>query len=169
MGWIANPNAPGILVGSVFGLAWWIAGTAGVRRGKPVLAAVGVLIALALAAFAAAVPLRPASKHIFDGALYGTTVIAETVAILVAIMWLRSHRRLSLIPPIVAIVVGFHFVGLWLASANLIFVLDAIGLVGVGSFSLWNEPGSADRLAVTGFGSAAVLWASCAIAIVGSV
>ena len=100
----------------------------------------------------------------FNGARYGIACTAETLAIVIAIIVLKRAGATARMPPVVSAIVGLHFIGLWWALPMPVFLFDAAGLAlaGVVIAVMPIADGSATnrRLLLTGFTSAAVLWAS---------
>lgn len=109
----------------------------------------------------------------FNNQLYAIDVAIESVAIAVAIALFRRTRRSDLIAPSTAVIVGLHFIGLWVASGLNVFLFLAAGLTVVGALAML--PGLETisehrglrnpRLALCGFGSSLVLWTGCALSI----
>jgi hypothetical protein len=161
-----NPVALYSLIGGAFGLVWWIAGCkaapAANRRG--LWLSVGVVIFCGLIALAVRTHGLSSPSGVFNGARYGIACTAETLAIVIAIIVLRRAGATARVPPVVSAIVGLHFIGLWWALPMPVFLFDAAGLAlaGVVIAVMPIADGSATnrRLLLTGFTSAAVLWAS---------
>jgi hypothetical protein len=153
----------GILIGVIAGAGWALAGAAaleGQARAFAVFGALGLSVLLGVAT--ADLPSAAMSGR-FDGGIYGVAVTAETIAILGAVALLRRWARQDWLPPVIAVIVGLHFLGLWRATGSLVFVALAAGLCVVGiAGSL--VPASR-RLLVVGFGCAAALWAAAAVTV----
>lgn len=145
----------GTIVGVAFGGAWGIAGTLPL---PPVWRTAGILGSLAVSALLALLIYRaPGSAGgYFNGAVYGIAVTAEVVAIVIAGVILSRTGHNTLIPPVVAVIVGLHFIGLWRAMGSVTFLWLAAALCAIGLFAATMRP--AARLPVTGIGSALALW-----------
>jgi hypothetical protein len=149
----------GLVIGSVAGCGWALAGSAALRGASRSSAVIVSMVVSALLGVASArLPANGTSG--FDGAIYGMVVSAEAIAIVVAVILLRRSGNAGFVPPVIALIVGLHFLGLWRATHGAIFVAIAVGLCLVGIAGM---RGPAERrLLVSGFGCAAVLWASVA-------
>jgi hypothetical protein len=101
----------------------------------------------------------------FDAPVYGFAAAFEVVGVMLAALALRAPGRRGLIAPVVAIITGLHFIGLWIATGQRLFLGVTFGLCAAGLIALgWpGRPGGAadPRLAIAGLGSAFVLWAAC--------
>jgi hypothetical protein len=153
-----SPTQIGIIIGVLFGFIWAVAGASalnGVWRLVVILASIFVSAFLVTAALRA-----PATPGRFNGAIYGAAVTFEVIAIVVAVLILNRSGQQSLVPPIVAAIVGLHFLGLWLATGNRAFVGLAASLCGVGIVGSLVPPTA--RLPIAGIGSALALWTSTA-------
>ena len=158
-------NAGGaVTVMSSFAAIWWGVGLTAAGRGSFLLNAFGlatsaVLIVLGWrrAAQATAADVR---KH--RGRVVGIASGAEGVMIVVAAKMLANTGRSELIAPVVAIIVGLHFLPLarWLPGP--IYYLTGALLVIVGFASTAILEPTARTLTVC-IGAAAVLWLSCAV------
>jgi hypothetical protein len=157
---ISGPTL-GTLIVSIFGGVWGIYGATGLQprwRGVPIVAAVAISIALA----AGGLHTR-AVTHQFVLPTYLYSVAFEVLAIVVAARVLRRSGHTTLIGPVIAIIVGLHFIGLWFATRDAIFIWLAIALCAVGVLATRLQPSV--RIAAAGFGSAVVLWGSALIMI----
>ena len=154
----------GVLIGVIAGGGWALAGAASLRGALRVIAVIGSLGLSVLLGVATADLPSTAMTARFDGGIYGIAVTAETIAILGAVALLRRSARQDWLPPVIAVIVGLHFLGLWRATGSLVFVALAAGLcvVGIGGSLV---PDSR-RLLVVGFGCAAALWAAAVVTIV---
>lgn len=88
---------------------------------------------------------------------YRTAVIAEFAAIAVAQLALARTGLTGYLLPVVAILVGLHFVGLWWAGGGAQYLWLAAVMTLVGAAALLLPSGSAAMQAVTGLGSGAAL------------
>jgi hypothetical protein len=103
----------GLLVGLGFALGWAVAGASNLPRiWRTLTFAMSVVITGVLGALS--VHTRSKSGH-FNGAICAVAVSAETLAIVVVSVLLNRRGNASLIAPLVAIIVGLHYIGLWKA------------------------------------------------------
>ena len=151
---------------SVFAAIWWIAGARGSGQSPALVYAVPVPVTVALIASTlrrrfvgnAESPEEEARRS----RLVGIASAAEGVLILVAVNVLANTGRSDMTAPVIAIVVGLHFVPLarWLPKRSYYgtaFLLCALGYFGFGI-----RP-AAERLWVVSAGAACVLWVTCAL------
>ncbi|HZV79260.1 MAG TPA: hypothetical protein VFF60_06535 [Candidatus Binatus sp.] len=153
----------GMIIGAAFGCAWGIAGAVTLRspwRETLVIVSFAISFLLIRATLSATLPY----SH-FNGAPYGIAVGLEAVAIAIAAITLNGTGNASFVPPVVAAIVGLHFIGLWLATGKIVFLGTCIAMCVVALAGFFS-PASA-RLPVTGLGSALALWASVAVALRG--
>lgn len=156
----------GVLIGVIAGGGWALAGSASLRGASRVIA-LSVSLAGSILLILATARLPPAGvTGRFDGGIYGLAVTAETIAILAAVVLLRRSARQDWLAAVIAVIVGLHFLGLWRATGDDLFVAIAAGLCLVG-FAGFRVRASA-RLPVVGFGCALVLWAAAAATILSS-
>ncbi|MDE2462653.1 MAG: hypothetical protein KGO02_02915 [Alphaproteobacteria bacterium] len=151
----------GALIGLGFGYGWIVAGCLALERRyryaalmlSGVVAAGTALLLLRAHGYAAPTPLVHARWIIYD-----VTVIFEVLAIAGSIGWLVRRRRTELIMPVVGIIAGLHFVGLWAATAyaqpGLLFA--AIGMIGACVLAIRSVGPS--RVVLAGLGCGGVLW-----------
>ncbi len=144
------------LIGLAFGLLWFLVGAAEVARPTgAILTGVGMLV-FALAAVRAVRRRRPRGA-IFLGKYYAGAVIAEVVAIVAAQKWLVTHGHRDLIFPVVGVIVGLHFIGLWKAMGLKRFIALAAVMVAINLIALVPGIPETQRLMISGFGSSAAL------------
>jgi hypothetical protein len=149
------------LIGLAFGLLWFlvgagtVAGTAGA-----ILTGAGVVV-FAIAAFRAVRRGRPAGA-VFRRNYYIAAVVAEVIAIVAAQGWLAAHGRSDLIFPVVGVIVGLHFIGLWKAMGLRRFLALAAAMVAINLIALQPGLNHGQRLTISGFGSSAALLLSAA-------
>ena len=158
-----------VIVMSAFGAIWCAVGIGGLSRGSPALYAIPPAIAGAIIALAArrrsrsARPLAAERPRV--GRVVGIASGVEGVAILLAVRILVSTGHPSFIAPVVAIIVGLHFVPLARGLRAPLYYVACVLLVAVGAAGF----GIADanrRLLFVCFGAAAVLW-GIALAVAG--
>jgi len=75
----------------------------------------------------------------------------------VAQEWLRSHDRQDVLLPVIGIIVGLHFIGLWLAWRRVQFLWLTGALVAINVLAMLLPLTRAARTMVSGFGSSASL------------
>lgn len=147
----------GTIVGVAFGCAWGIAGTLPL---PPLWRTAGILGSIA-ASVILIMLIRGAPGTVdghFNGTIYGVAVTAEVIAIVIAGVTLSQTGHGSFIPPAVAVIVGLHFIGLWLATNTVTFLWLAAALCAIGLGAAAVEKSA--RLPVAGIGSALALWAA---------
>lgn len=149
----------GPAIGIIFGCAWCIAGASTL---SPTWRTFGYCAAIVVSATLMFCVLHRsgATEKTFNGNVYGLSVIAEVFAIVVSAIALNRSHNETFVPPVIAAIVGLHFLGLWRASGTVTFVWVAIALCAVGVAGA--AVSAPSRLGVTGFGSAIVLWCSVA-------
>lgn len=155
-----TPSQIGALVGVGFAALWAAAGLSVLRRkSRTALASVFAVVVIALIVAVFRVEPDEGGGR-FGGGIYGITVGGEMIAIVAAVRLLTRYRREAMIPPVVASLVGLHFIGLWAATGATVFPwVAAAGLCAVAAFGMFvaHRQGASRALAVTGLGSAAVL------------
>ncbi len=148
---------------SLFAALWWIVGTYASGRGSGLMYAVAIAITSIVVA-AASRRARPSSgppeERARRGRLVGIASGVEGLAIFVAINVLANIRRRDLTAPIIAMIVGLHFLPLarWL-PAPLYYVTSAL-LVGLGIAGVRVQDVQF-RLFTVSVGAACVLWLTC--------
>jgi hypothetical protein len=145
----------------LFATVWsWIGGSA---LGDPIFAGIVALcisIPLLLASYRSN---RGRPLVATDGLLMGIAMGGEAIAILVVANVVINFGRPDLLFPAIAAVVALHFFPMAKAVSFPPYHLTAVALLVVAGLSL-TVP-SPIRIAVTGFGSAIVLWATVSFAI----
>ena len=159
---MSNANI-GAIVGAAFGCGWGIVGS---RRLPPHFRTLGMIFAVGVSlALIIALVLHPSTlRGTFRGGIYGAAIAFEVVAILAGAIVLRRPALEHFIVPFVGFVVGLHFIGLWKATELPLFLRIATAMCivcAVAAFLPTSSASGADlRTAVTGLGSAVVLWSS---------
>lgn len=157
----------GETIGASFGGVWWCLGSFGFALGWRVpLALAGLLAAIVLIARLWRTPRRPVAgagpgAKRFDGRVYVIAVAFEAVAITGASYVLFRYGLSSHFIPAVGVIVGLHFIGLWMATGRPVFLWIAGGMCAVSALSSWLPVawnGFDPRLTSTGIGNALVLW-----------
>lgn len=159
-----NNAAIGATVGVAFGCAWGIVGSLGL---PPHVRITGIAVAAAVSAaliIALAVHPNTLTSSKFRGLIYGGAMAFEVIVIILGSIPLQRPDLQQFILPFVGFVVGLHFIGLWKATDLRLFlwISTAMCLVcAIAAFLPSRQPGGVDpRIAVTGIGSAVVLWAA---------
>ena len=92
---------------------------------------------------------------------YRIAVAAEFAAIALATVLLARWELSAYLIPVVGIIVGVHFIGLWWAGGGMQYVKLAAAMVAVDAAALLLPPNGQAMQAVAGLGSAAALaWAA---------
>jgi hypothetical protein len=154
----------GATVGASFGCAWGIVGSLGLPRHFRTPSMIfAVAISLALIIALVVHPSRLASRKL-RGAIYGGAIALEVIAIVGGSVLLQPPRLQPFILPFIGFVVGLHFIGLWKATDLPLFLWIAAAMCAVCAVAAFLPTGSDAgvnmRIAVTGIGSALVLWAA---------
>lgn len=136
------------------------AGAAAHFRTLSIIFAVGISVALIIA-----LVVRPSTLGgKFRGGIYGGAIAFEVVAIIAGSIVLQRPDLQQFILPFVGFVVGLHFIGLWKATDLPLFLWIAAAMCIVCAVAAFLPSSSAAgidlRTAVTGLGSALVLWSS---------
>jgi hypothetical protein len=161
-----TPAGWGVAAGAAFAALWGLAGARGLAGAWRRRTVVLVLMACAgLIARAFIAPPQPAYAMRFDAPVYGYAIAFAITGVVLAALALRTPGRRGFIAPVVAIITGLHFIGLWIATGQRLVLGVTLGLCAAGLIALgWTRrPGGAadPRLAIAGLGSALVLWAAC--------
>jgi hypothetical protein len=160
-----TPAGWGVVVGAVFAAFWGLAGASALPAAWKRRTALVVMMASAgVVARAVIAPPSPLYAMGFRGEIYAGAVVFEALAVGLAAVTLRGRERRGQLAAVIAVITGLHFVGLWLATTERVFLGISLGMAAAGLIALgWpNRPGGPDvRLAIAGFGSALVLWAGC--------
>jgi hypothetical protein len=142
-------------IGLAFGALWL---SVGAHAAPPpwglVSAIVGGLLVLAAAV---RIPGRGSRGGHFHRRWYFGAVAAELIALTAAQSWLAAHHRPDLLLPVVGVIVGLHFLGLWRAMGLQRFVWLTIALVAINLVALLPDLAQSQREMISGFGSAAAL------------
>jgi hypothetical protein len=155
----------GVIICVAFGGVWAAVGATGLShpwRWQTAVLAVLISVAIIVWRLMTHVASGPGT---FRGDVYAEAVASEAVGIVAAVWLLRRFGRPRYILPVIGLVVGLHFIGLWKATDLLAFVWTAIGMAGVSLISLGLPSEPAGRVidvrrVVSCFGCALVLWAT---------
>jgi len=100
----------------------------------------------------------------FRGLIYGGAVAFEVIVIVLGSILLQRSTLQQFILPFVGFVVGLHFIGLWKATDLRLFLWIAVAMCLVCTVAVFlpsrRSYGVDPRIAVTGIGSAVILWAA---------
>lgn len=149
----------GIWILNLFAALWCVAAVVGGELPLPVLIVpVAISGALITWGYRATANFSEA-RNPRIGRLVGIWSAVEGVTIFLAINVCRNIGAPNASLPVVAIIVGLHFLPLARGFPRPLYYATGTGLVVIGVIALL-LPG-ADRYAFTGFGSAIILWISC--------
>ena len=159
-------SADGAIIMSLFAAVWWAVGVRASGHGSvpmyvvPLLVT-GAIVAVALSRRAGATPESP-EERARQGRLVGMASGVEGLLILVAVNVLANIKKLDFAAPVIAIIVGLHFIplarGLPARSHYVTsVVLVALGIAGFG------VPDVRQRILAVSLGAACVLWLTCAV------
>jgi hypothetical protein len=146
------------LIGLFFGLLWLFVGASAISG--PLAIAVGAGGGALFAGAAWRVIRgggRGRSGGRFDRRYYIAAVAAEVLAIIVAQSWLAAHGQSALLLPVVGVIVGLHFIGLWLAMGVQRFLWLTGALVGLNLAALLLPLSPPGRVILSGLGSSFAL------------
>lgn len=149
---------------AIFAAIWWVAGMYASHNGSPLRYCVGFIVSACIIVAALRPPEEklPAEAVERRGRLVGIASAAEGALIFAAFVILPNVGGMRFAAPIVAMIVGIHFLPLarWMPE-RLYYVtaalLTALGIAGLSISAL------DDRIAVVCAGAASVLWVTCAI------
>jgi predicted signal transduction protein with EAL and GGDEF domain len=159
----ARPKPIGGTIGLIFGSLWCLLGAMALPaalRAPATLAGFAIGAALILLLWRRRT-IQGSGTAMFRQRAYIIAVVLEVAAIAAASYLLRSHGLQNFFIPVVGVIVGLHFIGLWQATGMPLFlgIAAAMCVVSVVSMLLPHATGELDmRDAVCGFGNALVLW-----------
>lgn len=148
------------LIGLFFGFLWLLVGAAASGRAAIPVIAGGALV-FGLAGWRV-VRRGGRGGRRFHRGYYLAAVAFELAAIVGAQAWLAAHGRAFLLFPVVGVIVGLHFIGLWLAAEDRRFLWLSGALVAINAAALLGPLAPRVRIMMSGFGSSAALLASAA-------
>lgn len=146
----------GRAIGLAFAALWLLLGAAALPLPWRYAAAAGGLAGLVVLAVRAW-RLDEPRTGLFRMARFRLAVALEFGAIAVANWQLNRAGVGGYLIPVVGIIVGVHFVGLWWAGGGTVYLWLAGAMTAVDAFALLLPPGGAAMQGVAGFGSAAAL------------
>lgn len=155
-----------VMIGTAFGGLWAAMGALALPRAwTPWAAGAAVTVALILLGrlwFSAAVE----SGGLFRRHAYWVAVVLEVAALVAAGHFLPRYGLQAYFVPAIGIIVGLHFIGLWKATGNTVFVwiAGAMCAVSAAAAALPDAPiGSLNARALfASYGNALVLWVAAA-------
>jgi hypothetical protein len=153
-------NGTGAIILSSFGVVWALAGARSLERRWFILCLLFSVVASASIVFAALhVRPGPPQTFTFNPRVYKVSVILELVFIALAVVVLRTASRKHLLLPVIALIVGLHFVGMvWALGSNLYWWTGgAMCLLALASMLALPKNAWAPFI---GLGSAVILWLS---------
>ncbi len=147
-----------------YGTTWWIAGLRGAGYGSGLTDAAGVLAFVLLVSLArrrqrGETPERRRERA-QRGYIIGIVTGILAVLILFAVNLLGDAGRLDLLAPIVAIVVGLHFLAFARLFPARAYYLTSALLVALGAAGFGLRPGTVRVLTVS-LAAAGILWLTC--------
>ena len=150
-------------IGLLFGGLWSFLGASGLpHRMQTPAEAAGVIVTLALIVL---VWIRRGSTEtgarLFRRWSYLVAVALEIVGIYVVTTLLNAHGLQGYVIPAVGVIVGLHFIGLWQATGQSVFLWICGSMCAVSALAAFLPTalnGYDPRITVTGFGNALVLW-----------
>lgn len=159
-------TATGAVILGIFAVVWWIAGMRTAGHGPPVVWLIPILASLALAAAVRRVRGATPAVDDADEARRNRLVMiwsaAEGVAIFIAINVLVNVGHRDAFVPVVALIVGAHFIPLARGLPAPAYYVTAAALIALGLVGL-AMPGRAERITLVSAGAAVVLWITAAI------
>lgn len=146
----------GRAIGLAFAALWLLLGAAALPTPWHQIIGVSGLIAIVALALRAW-RMKERVTGAFRMSRYWIAVAAECVALVLANVLLNRNGQGGYLLPVVAMIVGLHFVGLWWAGGGPQYLWLAGIMTPIGAAALLLPPGSPLMQAVTGLGSAAAL------------
>jgi hypothetical protein len=148
----------GMAISSIMGFFWCLAGALALPQAGRVGAMAAAFLVSGALLYANA--SRPTAASKFNRKIFSVAVAFEVVGIAAAVWLLTRSHEPTLIVPVIAVIVGLHFIGMWLATDNRTYlgIAVAMSVAGLGSTLL---PFPA-RMQVAALASAIILWAGAA-------
>lgn len=159
-----SPEKPiAAIIGTIFGGLWAFIGAMALPHDWHLIT--GTAVGLATVALVATLwtgKARPAGRQpLFSRRPYQVAVAAELITIYAASLLLPRIGLQSYFIQIVGIIVGLHFLGLWMAARSARFIVIVVGMCGISMLAMLC-PQTLDsvhlRDLITGGGNALVLW-----------
>ena len=139
---------------------WLFVGAAALKGSLAVAIAVAGVLVFAAAGWR--VRQRRQRNRRFVRGYYLAAVVGEVVVLVLAQHWLASHGREVLLFPVVGMIVGAHFIGLWAAMRDRRFLWLTGAMLVVNLAALLIPMQTAKRQMLSGFGSSLALLAAAA-------
>ena len=153
-----------IIVMSAFAAIWWMVGAAQLRGRSLMMYGIGIAISGLMAALGWRRRGQPATleERKRRGRMIGIASAVEGAAIFAAANVLVKLGRRDLIAPVVAIIVGAHFLPLarWFPAPIYYFTGALLVAIGVAGAMVQDLPA---RILTVGLGAARALWLSCGV------
>jgi hypothetical protein len=156
----------GAIIMAAFATVWWVVGVRGSGYAAPLtygipLVVAGLIVVAALRGRDRSERVPP-EERARRGRLVGIASGVEGLAIFLAVNVLANVGRSDYAAPVIAIIVGLHFVPLarWLPASLYYSTAALLILLGVCGFAIQS---SDRRLLVVSVGAACVLWLTCII------
>ena len=158
----------GATILAVFATIWWFIGVYRSHASTPLAYAVGILISLAIVVGASRGPREtlPQEERERRGRLTGMASAVEGIVIFVAINVLINLGKAEYIVPVIAIIVGLHFLPLAHGIPVRMYYGTAAALIALGAVGCL-PMSSERRTMIVGLGSAAILWITATLVLVG--
>ena len=160
------------LILGAFAVLWWLAGGQVAGYSTPVLLLVPVAIMIVILVVAlrswGANDAALLSRGQNPGRVVGIASAIEGVAILTAVIVMVKFHRQDLSAPVIAILIGLHFVPIARGLHAKVYYLPAVFLVTLGAIGL-ALPDLRERASVVYVGTACVLWLTSAVVLRSSV
>lgn len=152
-----------------YGTIWWILGMWASGRGSPIsyafaLLALAVLVAVSWRRKRDDSPERRRERA-RRGYIIGVVTGVQAVVIMIALNLLRDMGRIDLLTPVVAIIVGLHFLAFARLFPARIYYLTSALLVTLGIAGSFFGTGSQRVLAISVVASC-ILWLTCVTVLV---
>ena len=152
-----------------YGALWWIVGLRAAGHGSPLTDALGALTLglLVLAAWRRMPEENPERRRerARRGNIIGIVTGVQAVLVLLALHVLRLADRTDLLAPLVALIVGLHFLAFARLFPAWMYDLTSALLLGLGALGFLLADDGVRLLAVS-LGSAGILWATCVAVLV---
>lgn len=150
------------LIGWVFGTLWATIAVSGLPHAYVGAAyACGVVLAGLFLVRLWRAPFSGVGRPLFKTRAYIVAVVAEVMAIYAASALLTRHGWQQQVLPTVGVIVGLHFIGLWIATRSPRFLSITAGMCAVSVIAMlmpYEWHGVRARNLLLGLGNALVLW-----------
>lgn len=143
------------LIGLAFAWLWLLVGASGAGAARVPIGAAGSLV-IGIAGWRV-VRRQRGPDRLFRSRYYVSAVLAEVIAIMAAQRLLASRGLNAYLFPVIGVIVGFHFIGLWAAGRQQRFLWLTGELVTVNLLAIGLPLSNSGRLLLAGLGSSACL------------